>query len=382
MTTLNSTLPIPGGNFTLCNPKEQRIECVVESIDYKKVQVRILRTRRVFKGAIACKKAPAAVCNGTQLKDEVEMKCENWRTLPELERRLLYCIDRKDGKMEFNIAFNMSSLFTPSESQYRITGLLTGAAVSRSMFWVILVLLLNLVGAQSAPNAGLHFSTTVGMSKKAYNEATALVNQYGCDDAWNMIINGTVVPVYNSLTQQHYHNICNNHPVSAEMLNNRVLTESSADSCSENPPAGAFCAVWATGDHLAETKISINEWDEPWTGDYDGILWKYCNSYKCGNDCSKNICTAQELVGEAFRITSDIAPPDDRRITLFSDIIRKVIFDVRKKYSKITPGNTFRYWAVPEKLTINLYIGRGDHKWDSYGWVAIDYKINPNWSLL
>jgi hypothetical protein len=88
------------------------------------------------------------------------------------------------------------------------------------------------------------------------------------------------------------------------------------------------------------------------------------------------------LVGETFRITSDIAAPDDRRIKLFSDIVRTVIFDVRKKYSKITPGNTFRYWAVPEKLTINLFVGRGNQEWDDYGWVEIAYKINPNWSLL
>jgi hypothetical protein len=160
MTTLNSTDSTPGTNLTLCIPSEQRFQCVVQSIDYKKVEVRVLKGFRVFKGEIACKKAPARVCNGTQLNDEVEMKCENWRTLPELEGKLLYCMDRKDGKMEFNTAFNMSSWVTPSESQYRITGLLTGAAVSRSMFWVILVLLLNLVGAQSAQNAGLHFSTT------------------------------------------------------------------------------------------------------------------------------------------------------------------------------------------------------------------------------
>jgi hypothetical protein len=160
MTTLNSTLPVSWRNLTACIPPELRFQCVVESIDYQKLQVRILKTRRIFRGQIACKTAPAPVCNGTQLNDEVEMKCENWRTLPELEGSLLYCMDRKDGKMEFNTAFNMSSWVAPSESQYRITGVLTGAAVSRSMFWVILVLLLKLVGAQSAQNAGLHFSTT------------------------------------------------------------------------------------------------------------------------------------------------------------------------------------------------------------------------------
>jgi hypothetical protein len=132
---------------------------MVQSIDYNKVQVLVLKGRRVFKGAISCKKAPSPVCNGTQLKDEVEMNCENWSALPALSGYLLSCMDRKDGKMELNDVLDMSSWVTPSESHFRLTGLLTGSAVSRSMFWVILVLLLNLVGAQSVQNAGIHFST-------------------------------------------------------------------------------------------------------------------------------------------------------------------------------------------------------------------------------